>query len=275
MRDIAGHREEDRLCDTVGRLEFTRSMEIISRNLPERPAKVLDVGGGTGLYAFGLAELGHAVHLVDVVERHVRIARERNRTSAAPLRSIEVGDARNLAHPDGSFDVVLLLRPLYRLVERADRVRALQEARRVLRPDGVALCAFIGRYASLLDGFRSGLPADREFVRIVHSDLAIGRHTASAGGRRHFTDAYLHHPREMRREVVAAGFDVPEIVAVESFAWLLDDLEGIWADVARRELLLDSIRRVEREPDLLGVSSHAIVVARPEKPVVHVARAPA
>jgi len=53
-----------------------------------------------------------------------------------PLASAEVGDARHLPHGDATADAVLLLAPLYHLVEREDRLACLREIQRVLRPGG-------------------------------------------------------------------------------------------------------------------------------------------
>lgn len=81
---------------------------------------MLDVGGGPGTHARWLAEDGYRVHLVDPVPRHIAEAE-------ASGCSVELGDARALSARDDSYDVVLLLGPLYHLVDAADRRTALAE----------------------------------------------------------------------------------------------------------------------------------------------------
>jgi SAM-dependent methyltransferase len=105
-----------------------------------------------------LARCGYRVHLVDIVELHVEQAEAG--AAAQPEASFTVarGDARRLEEPDESWDVVLLLGPLYHLTEREGRLQALREARRVLRPGRPVFGAAISRFASLLDGFRQALP---------------------------------------------------------------------------------------------------------------------
>src|SRR5215217_6033395 len=93
---------------------------------------------------------GYRVHLVDVVPGHVRAALEQGLVTA------EAGDARRLTQADASVDAVLLLGPLYHLVGRAERIAALDEARRVLRPSGVLLAAAIGQFMAVLDWTQSG-----------------------------------------------------------------------------------------------------------------------
>lgn len=107
-----------------GRLEYLRVQEIVRRTLPTH-ARVLDVGGATGVHAEWLARDGHQVHVVDPVPEHVEEA------ARIPCVTASVGDARHLREEAGSQDVVLLFGPLYHLTEPADRRRALRAARLV------------------------------------------------------------------------------------------------------------------------------------------------
>src|SRR5215204_2421405 len=126
--------EGSRLARGSGRLELARTQEVLRRFLPPPPAVVADVGG-PGHYACWLAGLGYEVHLYDPVPLHVAQAEEASRARPTqPIASCTVGDARALGRPDDSTDAVLLLGPLYHLTSRADRLAALTEARRVLRP---------------------------------------------------------------------------------------------------------------------------------------------
>lgn len=239
----------------TGRLEFIRTQELLARFLPPAPAVVLDVGGAAGIHARPLAAQGYEVHLIDPVPLHAEQAGE-----VPGLASAHVGDARALDRPDASVDAVLLLGPLYHLTERADRVTALAEARRVLRPGGVVCAAIISRYASTLDGlFRGYLRADG-FEALVERDVAEGQHRNPDGVPGWFTTAYFHEPDELPAEARDAGLDVETLVAIEGPAWLLPDLAR-WLD-EDRELLLRTIRRVETAPHLLGMSPHLLLVAR-------------
>ena len=126
--------ERDRLSAGQGALELLRTQQLLERYLPAAPAVLADVGGGPGRYALWLARQRYRVHLVDPVTLHVEQARSASQTSSTEvLASAQVGDARELPFPDASMDAVLLLGPLYHLSERADRLQALAEARRVCR----------------------------------------------------------------------------------------------------------------------------------------------
>jgi SAM-dependent methyltransferase len=252
-------REEDRLAGGPAELELVRTREVLRRHLPPPPARVLDVGGGTGVHAAWLLADGYPVHLVDVTPRHVRRALDE---LGGQGLTAELGDARRLASPDAAFDAVLVLGPLYHLQERADRVAALAEARRAVRPGGLVAAAAISRFAPLFDGLRREFLFDPAFRAIVERDLTDGRHENPTGHPHWFTTAYFHHPDDLAGEVEAAGLAPVEQVGLEGLAGWLPHLDHRWADEADREAILDATRRIESEPALAGLSAHLLAVAR-------------
>jgi SAM-dependent methyltransferase len=258
--------EGGRITEGLGRLELLRTREILRRHLPKAPGAILDVGGGTGVHAQWLAADGYDVHVVDPVPAHVAQAAEAaGAGSAAPSSgrvTAEVGDARRLSAPDASVDAVVALGPLYHLTDRADRVGALREARRVVRPGGVIFAAAISRFASLFDGLAQGRLFEPGFSDIVDRDLREGQHRNPTGRPEWFTTAYFHHPDELRREAEDAGLEVVEVVGVEGLAGWLADLEGPFDSDQHRDAIVFSARAVEAEPTLLGLSAHLILVAR-------------
>src|SRR5262249_32260274 len=132
------------------KLEWVRTQELLARYLPAPPATILDVGGGPGVYAGWLADRGYAVRLVDPVARHVAEPEDLSRSQPRRPFAAALGDARRLDEPDAAYDAVLLMGPLYHLVERPERLLAAREARRVVRPGGVVVAVGISRFASLL-----------------------------------------------------------------------------------------------------------------------------
>lgn len=254
--------EESRLESGAFRLEATRTRELIQRHLPGAPGTVLDVGGAAGVYAFWLAELGYSVHLIDAVPRLVDIARARNERAAHSLADCRVGDARRLAEPDNSAHAVLLLGPLYHLIDERDRQAALLEAARVLRPAGLLFAAGICRFASLLDGLTRELMGNPDFAHIVQRDLESGVHRNATDRLDYFTTAFFHRPDELRREVAEAGFHIEGLYGVEGPGGTLSDLNDRWSDPVRRETILQVARALESERSVIGCSAHLLAVGR-------------
>jgi ubiquinone/menaquinone biosynthesis C-methylase UbiE len=255
--------EADRLQRGSGRIEFARTREIVSRYLPPPPAVIFDIGGGPGVYAAWLARLGYAVHLVDPVPLHVAQARQASAEQPeTPIAGCMVGDARHLDRADASVDAALLFGPLYHLTERDDRVTALREAARIVRPGGVVLAVGISRFVSTLDGMANGYLTDPVFARIVQDDLATGQHRNPINHPAYFTTAYFHRPTELKDEIEAAGLVHERTIAIEGPAWLAARVGEGWDDADWRRQILDALSSIEEEPSLLGASQHLMAVAR-------------
>jgi ubiquinone/menaquinone biosynthesis C-methylase UbiE len=243
--------ETDRLWATPhGNLERVRTWELLERHLPAPPARVLDVGGGPGVHAAWLAQRGHAVHLLDVVPDHV--------VEAARLPGVTAGvaDARDVPLPDGHADAVLVLGPLYHLLEAADRAAALAEAARVAAPGAPVFAAGIGRYAGLMDYAAEGrLTAATE--PLVRAMIDSQRHDPAILG---FTHAHLHTPEELAAELSAAGLHDVVVYGVEGPVTNALDAHGM----ERLDEFLDSAvrgaRLVERDPAIIAASAHLLAV---------------
>jgi len=131
------------------RPEYLLTCRYLDRYI--RPGdKVLDIGGGPGRYALRFAAMGCDVTMLDLSPENVRFAKAKAQELGLPLRAVE-GDARKADEAvEGSFDHVLLMGPLYHLLEENDRVRAVNAALRLLNPGGSLYVSFINLYANLV-----------------------------------------------------------------------------------------------------------------------------
>lgn len=238
-----------------GALELERTKELILRDLPPGTLDVLDVGGGAGVYASWLADQGHRVSLIEPIPVHVQQAREADGRITA-----ELGDARDLSSDDRSVDLVLLLGPLYHLLDGDERVAALSEAHCVLRPGDTLIAAGIARFSFLLD-----LLVVRDEIHEAGLLEAVSRTVATGEflGDEYemFTNAYLHLPEELSQETQTAGFTSPQIFSIESFGCLVPDFADRWEDPKRRKALLEAVRLIEAEPSIQAAAGHLLAVA--------------
>ncbi|MFD3997446.1 class I SAM-dependent methyltransferase [Streptomyces sp. NPDC058583] len=251
--------EAARLQTTAtGTLEFARTRELLRRHLPPAPARVLDVGGGPGTHARWLADDGYTVHVVDPVPKHV--------TQAAAIDGVtaELGDARRLTAAARTYDVVLLLGPLYHLHDKTDRISALTEAARVARPGGLIAAAAISRYSPLLDYIATTGITESAIQDGVRGTLAKGRYA----GQRGFTVAYFQTSAELRAEVTEAGLADPSLYGIEGPGWVavkaIEKYTGanlMGTDVY--EAALAAARIAEPHAALTDASAHILAITGP------------
>jgi SAM-dependent methyltransferase len=237
-------------------LEMLRTQILLERFLPVPPARVLDVGGASGLYASWLAGRGYQVHLIDPVPLHIEQAAAAGGFSVAP------GDARNLAEADSSYDAVLLLGPLYHLTRRADRLRALAEARRVACPGGVIASAVISRYASTFDGFFRGFIDKPGFTALMAEDLRTGQHRNPGREPEFFTTAYFHSRDDIAGEIIDAGLQLRDVLPIEGPLHWAPGVRDRLANPAQRQLILDSLAAMEHDPAMAGATAHLLAIGR-------------
>ncbi len=248
--------ERDRLGVGVGRVEFLRTLEIVQRTLPAAGAVVADIGGGPGRYVAWLVEHGYSVVHRDLIAHHVQRVLDRHGGKV----DTAVNDARALDLVDASVDVVLLLGPLYHLEDRSDRVRALREAARVVRPGGHVYAAAISRTAPRLDGVLVA-GVHRKFPGILEllDDIeATGRMPPLEDGG---FCGYAHSPAELQGEVEAAGLALESLVSIEGLAFALADIDERLADEQERDILFECLRATESHPDLIGLGPHLLATA--------------
>ena len=253
--------ESMRLTRIESELEMLRTRDILQRFLPPSPASVLDVGGGPAVHSFWLASQQYEVHLVDIVPMHIDQARAADAKSQSKLASIGCGDACALNFVDASVDAVVMLGPLYHLTRRTDRIKALREAYRVVRPGGLLLAGAISRYIPIVKILTQDLLNERT--------MAVANQTACTGQHRpdpdldFFTTAFFHHPSGLEKEIKLVGFRHCTTLAVEGPARLLgEQFIERWAQPQTRQWILDTTRNLEADRSLLGVSGHIISVAR-------------
>ena len=69
-----------------------------------------------------------------------------------------MGTATNLSKfKDESYDIILLFGPMYHLISMEEKIKALQEAKRILKKDGLIFISYcMNEYAIITHGFKEG-----------------------------------------------------------------------------------------------------------------------
>jgi len=247
------------------RTEFAVTLRALAEHLPPAPARVLDCGGGPGRYAIELARQGYAVTLFDLAAGNLRLACEKANEAGVTLAGYKQGTATDLGRfADDSFDAVLLLGPLYHLLEEAERAQALAEAGRVLQPGGPLFAAFISRYAGHRDAARREPtwlvtePAQAE--TLLTSGRLVGGLEGGEGGPGFV--AYMAHPTEVAPLFWRAGFEVLAVLGVEGLVSIIEDGGVNTLIGAAWDAWLDVNHRAAADPSIHGCVEHLLVVAR-------------
>ena len=240
-------------------LERDLSWRYLELYLPGR-GRILEVGAGTGRYTVGLARRGYEVLAVDLsAELIARARRLLADEGLADRVEFRVGDARHLSDiTDGAFDAVLLMGPLYHLVLKDDRLLAVRQAYDRLVPGGVLFSALISRFGIMGDLLRN-VPQWIEDPVEVRCVIERGRDPLGypkGGFRGYFATvseiAPLHEEAGFRTEVVAG---VEPAISADDESY--NQLEG-----QRRELWLDLLYELSREPSLVASSRHVLYIGR-------------
>ncbi len=243
------------------RTEFAVTVRALDAHLPPTPARVLDCGGGPGRYAIALAQRGYDVTLFDLSPELLAMAREKAAEAGVTLNGFEQGTATDLSRfAADSFDAVLLMGPLYRLLDEAERKQALAEAYRVVKPGGPVFATFITRYAGYIDAAarypERAVEEAQDYLHIAQTGLLPPR----ADGAATFT-AYFAHPTEVAPLCRSAGLDVETVLGVEGGGQLarttVNALEGdAW------EFWVDVNYQIAPDPAIHGGAEHLLAVCR-------------
>ena len=144
--------EDKRLTRKHGQVEYITSMKYIHEYLKgNENAKILDVGAGTGRYSVQLANEGYDVTAVELVKHNLGVLKSKGSTVKAYQ-----GTALDLSRfSENTFDMTLVFGPMYHLYTIEDKIKALQEDKRVTKVGGVILVAYcMNEYSILTYGFK-------------------------------------------------------------------------------------------------------------------------
>ncbi len=158
--------EDSRLASRHGSVEYLTTMRYIDKYL--KPGmRILEIGAGTGRYSHELARRGYRIDAVELVQHNIDIFR--SNTQSGECVSIRQGNAKDLRFfADNTFDITLLLGPMYHLFTVKDQQQALSEAIRVTKRGGVVFAAYCGNEATLIQYcFKRGMLREERYQKLI------------------------------------------------------------------------------------------------------------
>lgn len=230
----------------AARVEFLTTVKYIERYL-QPGAKILDIGAGAGEYSLYFSRKGYAVSALELTDSNIEAFRKK--LTPEDRVDLQQGNALDLSrYEEASFDIVLLLGPLYHLHSEDDRLRCIAEAKRVCKPGGKLFFAFISNDMVILTMFNEHpdyfINGDYHKETFRCDDFPFVFHTVNAC-------------RELLRQ---GGVTVLHEVASDGISELLKDKINAMDDESYAQYLRYHFYACEK-PEHLGASNHLLFVA--------------
>jgi S-adenosylmethionine-dependent methyltransferase len=207
--------EWNRLDLPLCKIELASTLHLIEKYFP-KSGRVCDIGGGPGRYTIELARRGYQVTLLDISEKEIELARAELEKAGVAAEQLVVGDALDLSQFESeSFDAALLLGPLYHLVEPEQRITALRELTRILRPGGAAIIAYLNCWGLVKTGIVD-FPSHFRDMATLRTMLA--ERSFSGQSLKNLPECYWSNPDIALSEVKQGGLTVVSYAGAEGFA---------------------------------------------------------
>lgn len=243
------HPEDKRLLRRHGMVEFETTLHHLHRFL-QPGQKILDIGAGTGRYTSALMAEGYQVKAVELVRRNIEVFLKRE-----PSADVVQGDARNMPFlPTDTADITLLLGPLYHLIGEEEKLKALNEAKRVTRPGGLIFVAYLmNEYSILSYCFDEERINDLLAKGVVDKDF----HIQSQPG-----ELYDYvRLEDINRLNEQAGLERVTIFSPDGAAdYMRTRLNQMSEETFAR--FIEYQKCISERPDLIGAGSHVVDVLR-------------
>lgn len=242
------YNESTRLSSKGSRVEYYTTIKEIEEYLKDG-MKILDLGAGTGEYSIYFAEKGYDVTSLELVEKHV----DEIKSKVSDNMNIEVfqGNALDLSRfEDNSFDIVLCFGPLYHLEKIEDKIKVIEEIKRISKDDGILFFAFISNDMVIVtetflytEDYLLSNNYDHDTFKVA--DIPFVFHTIDSA-------------RELLKN---EDIKIISEVAVDGFSELLKEKINAMSD-EEYNAYLNYHYYISKKPEFLGVSNHLLLVGK-------------
>ena len=245
--------EDDRLIkDKTHQVEYITTLKYIDKYL-KKGDRILEVGAGTGIYSLGLAKRGYQVDAIELVNDNLNILKSKI-TSLMNINAIQ-GNALDLSmYEDNTFDMTLVLGPLYHLFKDEERDKVIEEAIRVTKSGGIIYYAFILSDLTMINwGFEKGNLVPNMGIMITDDYKVINREEYI------FYLTYMSEIKKLMQE-----HDKQEVityVATDGVGRVMSDKINEMSDEEYKHYINYHLSICERE-DLIGYSGHVLAITK-------------
>lgn len=245
--------EDKRLESRHGQVEFNVTMTYIMEFIKQcSGGKILDIGAGTGRYSIFLSNLGYDVAAIELVKYNLGILKSKQ----SQVKAMQ-GDATNLKKiQDDSYDVTLLLGPMYHLMSEEEKLKALSEAKRVTKRGGFIFVGYcMNDYAIIVHGFKE----NAIFAELKNGRIDKNFHCVS------FPNDLYSYVRisDIDKYNQKVGLTRVKIIAPDGAADYMRDVLNKMSDEVFEKFIQYQLSVCERS-DLLGASSHVVDILKKE-----------
>lgn len=246
--------EDKRLTRRHGIVEYITAKKYIDKYIKNYDSpKIIDIGAGTGKYAITLFEEGLDVTALELVKHNLMTLKKK----CPSIKAIQ-GNAINLdKFKDNTFDIALLFGPLYHLISFEDKLKALKEAKRIIKPNGIIMISYyMNEYAIIKHGFME----DKILDAIKNNEVDEDYHVSPKDD-----DLYsMVRLEDINKLKDEAGLKRLEIVAQDGPADYLRSVINKMSEETFNEFIKYHLKTCSR-PELLGASSHVLDILTKEK----------
>lgn len=246
--------EDKRLLSRDGQVEYITTMKYIHECLNDKPdAKIIEIGAGTGRYSVSLAKEGYDVTAIDLVPANLEKLKEK--LDGTEKIEVREANAMDLSHyKDDTFDVTLLLGPMYHLFSATDMKRALSEAVRVTKKGGYIFVAYIMNEPTIIEALFIGGRYDAINEKGLISD---DWHALSTPDEL-FAMVRTEEIDALNSTVPAARYKL--IASDGTTALIKPTIDGL--DDEHFEKWIDYHLNICERPDIVGMSNHSLDILR-------------
>ncbi len=253
LKDFYGdYIEDERLKkDKMHQVEYITTTTYIDKYL-KKGDRILEVGAGTGAYSLHYANLGYQVDAIDLLKTNLDVLKKKV-TPSMNIKAIE-GNALNLEmYKDNTFDITLVLGPLYHLFKKEEELKAIDEAIRVTKPGGKIFIAFIlFDLTALTWGFQ-----DKNIYEDYGDDKAIS-YDFKPNNKEDFI-FNLHYYQDVKEMVNRNGVKRLEFVATDGVGRAIKDTINNMTE-EEYDLYVKYHLSICTREDLIGYSAHILAI---------------